>query len=112
MCVDEKIDTYPLLRLDEAVFAINILARRQEELARSFAAKGGSEKFDGVEYHEETTGASIFEDTLALLECRAVGRFDKGDHMIVVGEVLSMAADENAEPLLFYRGDFITVLHA
>jgi 3-hydroxy-9,10-secoandrosta-1,3,5(10)-triene-9,17-dione monooxygenase reductase component len=109
--VDENIDTYPLLRREEVVFAVNILAEHQEELAQTFASKGGSEKFESVEHHEETTSAPIFDDVLAFLECRAVEKFDRGDHMILIGEVLNMAVDEDAEPLLFYRGD-LSSLHA
>jgi len=112
VCVDKSSETYPALaREDGAVFAVNILADHQEELSRRFASKGG-DKFGGVEFHEERTGAPILDGVLAHVECEVAQLFDGGDHTIVVGEVQNLGVNPEeadgptARPLLFYRGKY------
>lgn len=106
VCIGRGSETYPALQRVGAVFAVNILAEHQQELSQKFASKGGSEKFEGVECHEEKTGAPILEDILAFLECKVVERFDGGDHGMIVGEVENVGVNEGREPLLFYRGRY------
>lgn len=106
VCVDRRSDTYPALQSVGAVFAVNILAEHQQELSQKFASKAGSEKFEGVERHEDKTGAPILEDILAFLECKVVERFDGGDHGVIVGEVENFGVNEGRGPLLFYRGRY------
>ena len=106
VCVDRGSDTYPALQSVGAVFVVNILAEHQQELSQKFASKGGSGKFEGVEWHEERTGAPILEDILAFMECKVAERFDGGDHGMVVGEVENLGVNEGREPLLFYRGRY------
>jgi flavin reductase (DIM6/NTAB) family NADH-FMN oxidoreductase RutF len=106
VCVNSNSETGSLMQEDGAFFAVNILSDGQEELSARFARRGGSEKYAGVDYREEATGAPVLEGVLAYLECRTVGRFEGGDHTIVVGEVLNAAVSEDAGPLLFYRGSY------
>ena len=44
----------------------------------------------------------------ARFECRHAARYDGGDHLIVVGEVLRLVQADLA-PLLFYRGGYSRV---
>jgi flavin reductase (DIM6/NTAB) family NADH-FMN oxidoreductase RutF len=52
------------------------------------------------------TGAPIFGDALAWLECRLAAVYDGGDHSIFLGEVLDMGHGTGDEALLFYGGNF------
>jgi 3-hydroxy-9,10-secoandrosta-1,3,5(10)-triene-9,17-dione monooxygenase reductase component len=88
-------------------FCVNVLARDQAALARSFSVSG-ADKFAGVEWRPgEATGAPVLGGALAWAECRLEQIFDAGDHELVTGFVLALEVSDG-EPLLFYRGGFGT----
>jgi 3-hydroxy-9,10-secoandrosta-1,3,5(10)-triene-9,17-dione monooxygenase reductase component len=86
-------------------FCVNILGEDQEELCRVFATKGG-DKFRGVGWRPAESGSPVIRDSLAWVDCRIETIHDAGDHLIVVGAVLELAADRITKPLLFYRGGY------
>lgn len=72
------------------VFSLNFLDTEQEDLAREFTEP--LEHADGtVGGHAytpgEATGAPLFEDAFAHLECRVTGKMEAGDHTVYLGEV-------------------------
>ncbi len=86
-------------------FCVNVLAEDQEELCRGFAMRGG-DKFAGIGWTPGPfTGSPVLAGALAWIECRIEATHDAGDHTIVVGRVLDLAA-EDRHPLLFYRGGY------
>ena len=88
-------------------FAVNVLTSDQEELGRRFASKDrGSAMFAGIEHRRGATGAPILSGA-SHLECRLAGIHAAGDHVIVVGQVLDLAVDPEATPLLFHAGRFL-----
>lgn len=88
------------------VFCVNILAAGQGELCRAFAVSG-ADKFAGVEWDPApVTGSPLLRGSLAWIDCGIHAVHTGGDHLIVVGRVNDLAADPDAEPLLFYRGGF------
>ncbi|MDP9373763.1 MAG: flavin reductase family protein [Chloroflexota bacterium] len=89
------------------IFAVNILAACQEDLARQFAQKG-VDRFAGVVYTEDQTGAPILPGALGYFDCRMVMRHQGGDHTIVVGEVVGGDVREG-NALTFYRGRYLCV---
>jgi 3-hydroxy-9,10-secoandrosta-1,3,5(10)-triene-9,17-dione monooxygenase reductase component len=50
-------------------------------------------------------GVPVFDDYLALFQCRARHAYEGGDHMIFVGEIMSLDARQ-AAPLIFHGGRF------
>ena len=104
VCVDVRADTHDGLHVAGA-FAVSVLAADQERLARRFAADDVADKFEGVAWRTEVTGAPVLEDAVAWVDCRVWAAHPAGDHTIFVGQVLAGdAADRPA--LLFYRGGF------
>ena len=104
VCVDLGADTHDPLR-DAGFFAVSVLAADQERLARRFAASDVEDKFDGVAWREEATGAPVLEGAVAWLDCRLWAHFPAGDHTIFVGQVVAGDAAEHA-PLLYFRGGY------
>jgi flavin reductase (DIM6/NTAB) family NADH-FMN oxidoreductase RutF len=105
VCVDHAADSHGCI-LASGRFAVNVLEeRRGESLARRFATWGVDDKFSGVAFHEETTGAPVLDDALAWVDCRVHETLAAGDHTIVVGEVVAADARE-ATPLVYYRGGY------
>lgn len=53
------------------------------------------------------TGVPLLDDALAHLECRTTAVHPAGDHAIVVGQVVGLAATDEPNPaLIFYRGEY------
>ena len=86
-------------------FAVNVLDHACETLARRFASWDVSEKFRGLAYRAEASGAPVLDIALAWIDCRVVASHPAGDHTLFLGEVLAGDAREGA-PLLYYRGGY------
>ncbi len=71
------------------VFSLNSLDTGQEELARRFTEplEPGDGTVGGSAYTTGETGAPLFEEAFAHLECRVVGKMEAGDHTVYLGEV-------------------------
>ncbi len=88
------------------VFCVNILGAEQGALCRGFAVSG-SDKFAGVAYGDApATGSPLLDSVPAWIDCRIHAVHTGGDHLIVVGRVEALGAEEEGEPLLFHRGAF------
>lgn len=96
--------SYPAIR-EVGRFAVNILAEDQAELATAFA-RSGTDKFAGVGWRREVTGAPLLDGTVGHVECELVEEYPIGDHLLVVGRVVAPAGHPDAAPLLFFRGSF------
>lgn len=103
-CVERGADSHDCIR-DAGAFAMNILAGDQERLARRFASWDVAEKFAGVAWHAEATGAPVLDGVLAWVDCRLWASYPGGDHTIFVGEVVVGDARDGT-PLLHYRGGY------
>ncbi len=86
-------------------FAVSILGRQHEVLARRFSLGDRSARFDELKYRTELTGSPVLDDALAWLDCRVTDVHEGGDHSIVVGEVVACDA-RDGDPLVFYRGGY------
>jgi flavin reductase (DIM6/NTAB) family NADH-FMN oxidoreductase RutF len=105
VCVEHDADSHDCIR-SSGIFAVNVLAQEGgESLARRFSAWEVEEKFRGVAYREELTGAAVLQDALAWLDCRVVEAHQGGDHTIFLGEVVAADAREGS-PLVYYRGGY------
>ncbi len=104
--IDKKAETHSYLRQSRA-FCVNILKEEQKEISEKFASKD-PDKFEGIPHSEKTTGAPVFDDALAWIDCRVVNEFDAGDHTLYLGEVAALERREG-RPLLFFGGKYRTL---
>ncbi len=86
-------------------FAVNILAQPQRELSNRFA-RAGADKFAGVDWRGEVTGAPILDDVVAWFDCAHHQQVEAGDHVLLIGRVCRYAYDTRA-PLGFCRGAYV-----
>ncbi len=90
-------------------FAISFLAWEQRALSDRFADPNrplGREQFAGLDLLEGETGVPILEGGLGWVECRVWAVHDGGDHVLVVGEVVTLGEGGTSSPLVFYRGGY------
>jgi flavin reductase (DIM6/NTAB) family NADH-FMN oxidoreductase RutF len=83
------------------VFSLNFLDTGQEELARRFTEplEPGDGTVGGSAYTTGETGAPLFEEAFAHLECRVVGKMEAGDHTVYLGEVAAATLRRPADIL-------------
>lgn len=82
-------------------FAVHVLGEGQRPLSERFAQKGG-DKFAGLALDRGVGGVPLVAGTAAVFQCRTAHRYEGGDHLILVGEVVEF--DERDHPPLLYHG--------
>jgi flavin reductase (DIM6/NTAB) family NADH-FMN oxidoreductase RutF len=103
--LDRKARSLPAM-LEAKGFAINILARDQENISNQFA-RALTNKWDEVRMSVGHAEAPLISDALAHFECAPFANYDGGDHVIfVVRVVRHTARTEPAAPLVFFRGRY------
>ncbi|HUZ84110.1 MAG TPA: flavin reductase family protein [Gaiellales bacterium] len=94
--------TLEVLRRSER-FAVNVLHRRQAEVALAFAKPGAP--FPSGHTVVDPAGFVVVMHSLAILRCVLHGIHTEGDHDLVIGEVVDFESS-GGQPLIFHRGAF------
>lgn len=84
------------------VFSLNLLDTSAEEMARAFTSplEPAEDRLGGYPYSPGAkTGAPVFDDALAYLECSVVDSMDAGDHTLFLGEVVASELRREGQPL-------------
>jgi flavin reductase ActVB len=103
VCLACTADCYDAF-LSGPAFVVNMLAADQPDVALRFATKG-IDKFEGADLVAGPHGLPVIAGATAVLECRASERVVSGDHVILVGDVLSSHV-RDGEPLVYFRRAF------
>ncbi len=85
-------------------FAVNILAGDQQEVSGLFASRT-PDKFDLAKWHAGPQDMPMIEGALARFTCAHHRLVDAGDHLVLVGRVLSHQA-RDGQPLGYFRGAY------
>lgn len=103
VCLDKKLYTHQLIR-DSGVFGVNLLAKDQIEVARTFAGMvpDVTDRFAGDSWERAETGVNLLEHAQGWVDCRLVHAYEGGTHTIFVGEVLAAKASSRTSPLVFH----------
>ncbi|QAY64407.1 flavin reductase [Xylanimonas allomyrinae] len=100
-CIDKRSS-----RFDEWVavtgYAVHVMAGHQTDLVTRFAASG-SDRFDGLDTMPGLDGIPLLACDVPLrLECRIADTFDVGDHVYLIGQVVTMTASHHT-PMTIQR---------
>lgn len=100
VCLDLRCGTLRALR-ERGAFAVNLLPARARAAAELFASPV-PDRFSRIAWRPSgVVGAPwLSEDASALAECRLGGVLPAGDHLVVLGEVVSAVHSAEA-PLLY-----------
>jgi 3-hydroxy-9,10-secoandrosta-1,3,5(10)-triene-9,17-dione monooxygenase reductase component len=85
-------------------WGVHILSVHQEDLSNRFA-KSGEDKFVNLEFADGAGGIPLLSDCCARLQCKTIFRYEGGDHIIFVGEVLEFDRSE-LPPLVYHAGQY------
>lgn len=99
------------LLAEQPLWAVSVLTEGQRQVAARFAMKNRiSDRllFEDIPcIRGEISGAPLVGGALATLECRTEQRVPAGDHMLVIGRVLSASLpDADGEPLTYFKGRY------
>ena len=96
-----------LLR-ESGVFAVNMLASGQRELAGQLGRRSRTnpDKFKGIATEPGTTGCPLLLDALGYVECRVTGELPAGDHTLFLGEVVEAGVRREGMPLTMAETGF------
>ena len=86
--------------LAHKAFAVNFLARAQENVAQIFASRH-SDKFASV----TCKSVPVLAGALATAECEVQRVVEAGDHLIIIGLVRNGVAS-GGDPLMFFRKEY------
>lgn len=89
-------------------FAVHVLSVAQQELSDRFSRKG-ADKFASIPAQRGPAGIPLLADCTARFICKMTYRYEGGDHIILVGEVIEFEHSGQA-PLLFHSGKYGRVL--
>jgi flavin reductase (DIM6/NTAB) family NADH-FMN oxidoreductase RutF len=96
----EKVARFHDAVLQAGFWAVSVLGEESEKIARWLATRGRPlhGQLDTIPHQPgPLTGAPLLDGALATMECRTTAVHDGGDHSIVVGEVLGVAAPASGE---------------
>jgi 3-hydroxy-9,10-secoandrosta-1,3,5(10)-triene-9,17-dione monooxygenase reductase component len=85
-------------------WAVHILSAEQEPLSNRFA-RSGEDKFAGLDVEQGIGATPLLQGCASRLQCRTSFKYDGGDHLIFVGEVLDFERSDVA-PLVFHGGKY------
>lgn len=96
---------------EQPVWAVSLLSESQRHIAGRFAMKGRvSDRllFEDIAFTRgEVSGAPLVGGALATLECRTEQRVTAGDHVLVVGRVLTAGLPTTeGGPLTYFKGRY------
>jgi flavin reductase (DIM6/NTAB) family NADH-FMN oxidoreductase RutF len=106
ICVDKAASCYPAFA-GATHFGVNILCEQQQHVSRTFASRS-ADKFADMPWISGIAGSPIFPDSAAWLDCALHDRLEAGDHLIVIGRVLSFGHSPEKQPLGYHRGSYVT----
>jgi 3-hydroxy-9,10-secoandrosta-1,3,5(10)-triene-9,17-dione monooxygenase reductase component len=98
--------TYPRIR-ETGKFSVNVLAHAQKALADQFSWKG-NDRWAGVAWRMTLGRNPVIAGALVWLDCKIHAEHEAGDHLIVLGQVIEMSADDprGDVPLLYFKGKY------
>jgi len=91
-------NAFPVIKASRA-FALNVLGKGQQSLAFAFfkSVTPEGDTVAGQRFRRGTTGAPLLESTPAFVECRLVDTIERGDHAVMVGEVVDAGVNRPIE---------------
>ncbi len=83
-------------------YGVSILSENQKRLSNHFAHRDP----DAVPEFEMLNNFPVLKNALAQLVCKTVQHVDAGDHTLFIGEIETLAWQEDGKPLVYFQGGY------
>jgi len=103
-CIDKRVHIHQALK-NAGSFAVNLLARGQEDISRHFASRH-SPAPKGMWEAKLKKNCPILRGTLGYALCAPRAFYKGGDHTIFLCEATEMKKNAADEPLLYFQGTY------
>lgn len=112
VCINRDVRAHSVI-VDSGTLSVNLLSTAQEHLAMRFAGMVkdvcGEDRFLEGQWKTGRFGAPVLEGCLASFDCRVVEAVPASTHTIFICEVVDVASNGDAAPLLFFNRSFTTL---
>jgi len=112
VCIDHDTEAHERLSTDADGYCVNVLAGDQQHLGEHFADIDvlPDNPFETEPTRTDESGATVFRDSIAYLDCSLWDAFAAGDHTVYVGAVeAAEVLRPEAPALTFFRGEWGTI---
>ncbi len=103
-CLDKKNLNFDAFSMNKH-FTINILTEDQEKISNNFAMQS-KDKFKNIDYDISINNSPILKNCLGTIECLMHAVHEGGDHQIIVAQVTNISCNDDAKPLVYYKGKY------
>lgn len=86
-------------------FGASLLGRNAEAVSRVFSSSS-DDKFQQVDWRLGADQMPVISPNLGYIGARIKDVHEVGDHFLAIGEVDHLMPGDDAEPLLYYRGEY------
>ena len=101
LSINPRHSSYRLLKEGRA-FSINVLRKGQLDLADGYGRPARADKLASTEWTTGRNGIPLLLESLAWFECKVVGEYPAGDHVLVLGKVIGgRLLDPKAEAMAY-----------
>ncbi|MBU5267170.1 flavin reductase family protein [Virgibacillus proomii] len=90
--------------LKKQKFIVNILSAEQKEYALYFARQSQEDLV--IDWQKDSDIGPKLNNAVATMECTSWAEYEGGDHLLLLGQVVTFSYNEN-ECLLFHKGKFL-----
>lgn len=107
VCVNRQNSSHPVIR-EAGIFAVNVLALEDQELANRFASGIlGEARFQEGLWTTLKTGAPVLESALVSFDCRIAQAVEVGTHGVIFGAIDAIRVrPTETKPLLYVHGSY------
>jgi 4-hydroxyphenylacetate 3-monooxygenase reductase component len=105
VCLNRSSRMNPAFKVN-GVFCVNVLGAGQENLSAAFAGQNGidmAERFVRESWDTLATGAPVFRDAIAALDCSIVDIKECGTHTVMFGRVIEIRFDRSRDSLVYFN---------
>ena len=85
-------------------YAVHVLRQDQQQLSHTFS-DDSVDKFADLRIDRGIGDLPLLTDYSVRLQCATANRYEEGDHVILIGQVLDVQL-ESADPLVFFDGAY------
>jgi flavin reductase (DIM6/NTAB) family NADH-FMN oxidoreductase RutF len=108
VCLNETSRAVDLIE-GAGAFGVHVLSAGQQDVSSWFANRhrpAGPAMFDGMPLEPGAAGCPVLAGAVASFDCRLRQSHRAGDHLIMLGEVVTLIHRPQLEPLVFHAGTY------
>ncbi|MBT5571972.1 MAG: flavin reductase family protein [Alphaproteobacteria bacterium] len=108
--IDAKTSALGAIR-DSRHFAINYLPGGTEDVVDLFSGKSdikGPARFEANRWGYLATGAPVFNGAVGVMDCILEETIERHGTILALGRVVAVSGDPEADPLVYFRGGYLT----